>query len=543
MPVWENKPPPGSTSWSLDSSSVTQAWTAQAGGPSFGSTDYAAGTIATYSSAAAAATSLLGQQYHLFDNTKFLFGTDSDFSIKYDPTATTLSPNGRLIVDGAQTNTQSLYSERIEQKLSLFTGAGSADSGTYLTGNVGLTTVNVVSLPVNSGTVALTSDLTNLADLSKGTSQQFANAIGSATALFAPEIASSDKVYASSSLSSSAGAVGMKYDTTGYIFFEGPTPDNFETTILPVDPTADRVITIPDSTGTMILSSGGEFTSGHDVKFANGTLTLEGTDLNMAGAADIESIDSLTINATKTEGGTSVLTLSSSHTGNSGTAKITLNSDAIDGTLIKDEYNMASNSGDHLTTQQRIKGYADASPMYITEDFYWYHVPSGSGGQTTSTIAFRNEKTSEWDFMHTITLPVGGVVPGTTIAVDATTLPITHRGVTIPRACKLKAVQIRLRQDTAYASGGNLFEDKMMVWHYDVSANTLTCKAIRAKQQGSPGLATFAVKLEESGGDSSLSQVLEEGDCLIFAAMPTADPLGNVKWYGNITYQLERDVY
>ena len=37
--------------------------------------------------------------------------------------------------------------------------------------------------------------------------------------------------------------------------FEGTTPDDFETRLIAEDPTADRVVTMPDATGTMVLTS------------------------------------------------------------------------------------------------------------------------------------------------------------------------------------------------------------------------------------------------------------------------------------------------
>jgi len=44
--------------------------------------------------------------------------------------------------------------------------------------------------------------------------------------------------------------------TDSSIIFEGATANDFETTLTVVDPTADRVITIPNETGTLITSTG-----------------------------------------------------------------------------------------------------------------------------------------------------------------------------------------------------------------------------------------------------------------------------------------------
>ena len=44
--------------------------------------------------------------------------------------------------------------------------------------------------------------------------------------------------------------------TDSSIIFEGSTADDFETTLTVVDPTADRTITIPNESGTLITSTG-----------------------------------------------------------------------------------------------------------------------------------------------------------------------------------------------------------------------------------------------------------------------------------------------
>ena len=42
---------------------------------------------------------------------------------------------------------------------------------------------------------------------------------------------------------------------TGSLVFEGATDNAFETTLALADPTADQVITLPDNTGTVALTS------------------------------------------------------------------------------------------------------------------------------------------------------------------------------------------------------------------------------------------------------------------------------------------------
>jgi hypothetical protein len=57
------------------------------------------------------------------------------------------------------------------------------------------------------------------------------------------------------------------------IQFEGSTADNFETTLVVVDPTADRTITIPNITGTIITT--GDTGTVTSTMIANGTIINE----------------------------------------------------------------------------------------------------------------------------------------------------------------------------------------------------------------------------------------------------------------------------
>jgi hypothetical protein len=49
-------------------------------------------------------------------------------------------------------------------------------------------------------------------------------------------------------------AAGVAF-TTGSIVFEGSSLDSFETTLIPINPTADRIVYIPDRSGTLLLDS------------------------------------------------------------------------------------------------------------------------------------------------------------------------------------------------------------------------------------------------------------------------------------------------
>lgn len=59
------------------------------------------------------------------------------------------------------------------------------------------------------------------------------------------------------------------------VVFEGATANDFETTVTVVDPTADRTITFPDVTGTVITT--GNLTDVTSLQTFTGTIVFEGT--------------------------------------------------------------------------------------------------------------------------------------------------------------------------------------------------------------------------------------------------------------------------
>jgi hypothetical protein len=105
-----------------------------------------------------------------------------------------------------------------------------------------------ITFPNSTGTVALTSDLTSYITASS------VNTLSNKT-LSSPLIASA--VF-----------------TDGSILFEGTTADNFETTLAVTDPTADRTITFPDSTGTVALTSDITVTASSTNTFTNKSISL-----------------------------------------------------------------------------------------------------------------------------------------------------------------------------------------------------------------------------------------------------------------------------
>ncbi|MBC8435783.1 MAG: hypothetical protein H8D84_02235 [Proteobacteria bacterium] len=114
---------------------------------------------------------------------------------------------------------------------------------------------------------------------------------------------------------------------TGTMTFEGATDDAYETVLSMTDPTADRTITFPDATGTVVLADSTD-------TFTNKTFTTP-------------TITSGVLNT------------------------------AVSGTAVKDEDNMASDSATVVATQQSIKAYVDNE--IDTEMDLVFATDSGSG--------------------------------------------------------------------------------------------------------------------------------------------------------------------
>ena len=95
--------------------------------------------------------------------------------------------------------------------------------------------------------------------------------------------------------------VTLNIQEDGKIVFEGATSDAFETTLTVADPTADRTITLPNSTGTVVVTSDGSVTtdlSGDTTPQLGGNLDINGNDIVSVSNADIDIVPNGTGNVT-----------------------------------------------------------------------------------------------------------------------------------------------------------------------------------------------------------------------------------------------------
>ena len=128
------------------------------------------------------------------------------------------------------------------------------------------------------------------------------------------------------------------------LVFEGATADAHETTWAFVDPTADRVITVPNATDTLIGKATTDTLTNKTIDLDANTLTGSMSEFNSA----LQGDSFMTLADTQT------LT---NKTFTSPTITSGVLNTGVSGSGIKDEDNMSSNSATHLATQQSIKAY------------------------------------------------------------------------------------------------------------------------------------------------------------------------------------------
>ena len=163
-----------------------------------------------------------------------------------------------------------------------------------------------------------------------------------------------------------SGAFTGTLDITGTVLssasplvFEGATADDHETTWAFVDPTADRVISIPNATDTLIGKATTDTLTNKTFDLDANTLTGSLAEFNSAlqGDSFATLADTLTL---------------TNKTFTSPTINTSVFNTQVSGSAIKDEDNMSSDSATALASQQSIKAYTlatiDAQDLDIAGD-------------------------------------------------------------------------------------------------------------------------------------------------------------------------------
>ena len=152
------------------------------------------------------------------------------------------------------------------------------------------------------------------------------------------------------------------------IIFEGATANDHETTLTVTDPTADRTITLPDATDTLVGRATTDTLTNKTLTspVASG-LTLSDASIVFEGATADAHETTLTVtdptadrtitlpNATDT-----LVGLATTDTLTNKTLTSPVLNTSVSGSAVLDEDDMSSNSATQLATQQSIKAYVDA---------------------------------------------------------------------------------------------------------------------------------------------------------------------------------------
>jgi hypothetical protein len=181
--------------------------------------------------------------------------------------------------------------------------------------------------------------------------------------------------------------------TSGNIIFEGSTIDNFETTLTVVDPTADRTITIPNITGTIITT--GDTGTVTSTMIANGTIinediadtTIRAAKLNLSG--DTVTVNTLIAsNITGTASIASTLSLTADNSTNASNF-LTFAGTATGNQALKTDTSLTYNpSTNVLSTTATQAQYADLAEIYETDKLYDVGTVVMVGGNKEVTECF-----------------------------------------------------------------------------------------------------------------------------------------------------------
>ena len=135
----------------------------------------------------------------------------------------------------------------INTQLNVSTISISSGTITSSTGDISFSNENLLTTgTLGAGATSVTS--LNSSGAVSGTTGTFSGAVSGTTGTFSGAVSGTTGTFSSTLQSTSLNL------TSGGVVFEGSTANDFETTLTVVDPTADRTITLPNISGTVITT-------------------------------------------------------------------------------------------------------------------------------------------------------------------------------------------------------------------------------------------------------------------------------------------------
>ena len=322
---------------------------------------------------------------------------DTDTQTLTNKTLTSPTINGGTF-SGTFTGTMDISGSVLSGASPLVFEGASADAHETTLAFVDPTSDRVVSLPNATDTLvgkATTDTLTNKSFDLGGTGNSFTGTLSEFnTALQGDSFSTltgsdtlSNKTFTSPTINGGtySGSFTGTMDITGTVLsgasplvFEGATDDAHETTWAFTDPTADRTITFPNATDTLIGKATTDTLTNKSFDLGGSGNSLTGTLSEFNSALQGDSFATLADSLTLTNKTFTTPTLTSP----------VLNT-GVSGSAVADEDDMSSNSATKLVTQQSIKAYVDNTLAALDLDFA---PDSGTGqnivlGSETMTMA------------------------------------------------------------------------------------------------------------------------------------------------------------
>jgi len=190
---------------------------------------------------------------------------------------------------------------------------------------------------------------------------------------------------------------GTQLNVNSNIVFEGSTADDFETTLTVTNPTADRTITIPNITGTLVTT--GDTGTVTSTMILNGTIvnadiadsTIRAAKLNLA--SDTLTVDTLQANTiTGTASVAQLVELTANNTANE-TVYLTFADGATGNQGLETDTSLYYNpSTNILNTTASAAQYADLAEKYSSDAEYEPGTVVMFGGSAEVTIAGERTK-------------------------------------------------------------------------------------------------------------------------------------------------------